>query len=457
MPSFAKPFLYGCLLTVLLAGCQPPAANPPEQQQAAESQEATESRPAEPSPETPAATENMQESVAKPEAGSTPAIAQAATSQGLQYINPLTPEEIEAGWILLFDNETLFGWKKETDINWAVNDQAITGSEGPNGLLLTEVGFADFELELEFKAEPGANAGVFLRSTDPPGHPSTHAYEINICDGHPEGAETGSIVFHKNTDPGFPTTDNQWHTMQVVADKSEIRVTVDGKLIQEFKDERENWLKSGLIGLQKNSGAVAYRKIKLKPLNLTELFNGSDLSGWREVPDSKSVVDVVDGSIHVVNGPGFLETEQTFQNPVVQFQAKTHAPELNSGLFFRAEQGTAAAPSNGYEVQIHNGFKNDDRNQPNNAGTGAIFRRVDARRVVANDLEWATITLVADGPQIATWVQGYPVVNWRDERQPDPNPRKGLRLEAGHLSLQGHDPTTDMSFRKIQAVETAPQ
>jgi hypothetical protein len=42
-----------------------------------------------------------------------------------------------------------------------------------------------------------------------------------------------------------------------------------------------------------------------------------------------------------------------------------------------------------------------------------------------------------------------------DQRAADPNPRKGLRLEAGTLMIQGHDPTTDLSFRNLRAAEQA--
>jgi len=50
-------------------------------------------------------------------------------------------------------------------------------------------------------------------------------------------------------------------------------------------------------------------------------------------------------------------------------------------------------------------------------------------------------------------VNGDPVASWTDTRAKDDNPRKGLRLAAGHLSLQGHDPTTDILFRNIRAAE----
>jgi hypothetical protein len=49
------------------------------------------------------------------------------------------------------------------------------------------------------------------------------------------------------------------------------------------------------------------------------------------------------------------------------------------------------------------------------------------------------------------WVNGLQVTDWVDERPDDPNPRRGRRLEAGHISLQGHDPTTDLDFRAIRA------
>jgi hypothetical protein len=111
----------------------------------------------------------------------------------------------------------------------------------------------------------------------------------------------------------------------------------------------------------------------------------------------------------------------------------------------------------GYECQIHNGIKEGDRRKPVDCGTGGIFRRVDARLVVANDKEWFFQTVIADGAHVSTWVNGYQVVDWLDDRSPDANPRKGLRLEAGTIMIQGHDPTTDISFRNLRIAELAPR
>ncbi len=75
------------------------------------------------------------------------------------------------------------------------------------------------------------------------------------------------------------------------------------------------------------------------------------------------------------------------------------------------------------------------------------------RRVMADDFTWFPITLVAAGNHMAAWVGGYPVSDWTDKRAPSENPRQGLRLEAGTLAIQGHDATTDLSFRHLQAAE----
>jgi hypothetical protein len=77
--------------------------------------------------------------------------------------------------------------------------------------------------------------------------------------------------------------------------------------------------------------------------------------------------------------------------------------------------------------------------------------------VVADDLEWFHLTLIAGGPQMAAWVNGLQVSDWTDDRPAHENPRQGLRLAPGTIMIQGHDPTTDISFREIRGVELSPR
>ena len=66
--------------------------------------------------------------------------------------NTLTPQELDGGWILLFDGQTDFGWHAEKKADWKVTDGTITVSSGEPGLLATTSEFADYELRLEFRA-----------------------------------------------------------------------------------------------------------------------------------------------------------------------------------------------------------------------------------------------------------------------------------------------------------------
>jgi hypothetical protein len=424
---------------ILIAGCAPAPATP-----------AATSKPTETATLAPVATESRPE---KPkEVAAAPLTPPLPPDACVPYFNPLTSEEAADGWISLFDGQSLFGWtSNKPEVNWTVKDGVITADSGPIGLLNTTVPFADYEFRCEYKMAAGGNSGVFLRTLADPKSVQTDCYELNIADEHPEGFLTGSIVGHKTAVEPIKGS-GDWKKLAVKVEGNRIVVTLDGKEVLDYTDEK-SVRKSGLIGLQKNKEKIEFRNIALRPLKTEELFNGQDTAGWHVVPGSKSEFTVKDGTIHCKNGQGFLETDRTFGNFVLQMDAQTHAADLNSGFFFRAMKGTEKDPSNGYEVQIHNGTEGGDPCRPANAGTGAIFRRISARRVIPKDNEWFTTTLVADGNRIAVWVNGYAVVDWEDTRPADPNPRKGQRLEPGHISLQGHDPTTDVSFRNIRASE----
>lgn len=372
----------------------------------------------------------------------------------LQFVAPnLTEEELRDGWVSLFDGVSLFGWDVPEDSDWHVEDGCLVAAQEPASLLTTPFQFDDFELRCDFHLESGGNSGVFLRTAESPQSPATDTWELNICDSH-ESYPTGSLVArHQAGD--VPPVEGAWHTFRVRCEGPRIEVWLDGESIVDFTDESENARTTGTIGLQMNGGRIAFRNIFLKPVGSRELFNGESLDGWSEVDGSKSRFEVVDGAIHVTNGPGFLQTDADYDDFMLHVEARTNGEALNSGVFFRAMPGTAEAPSHGYEMQIQNGFRNDDRTQPADSGTGAIFRRAAARYVVGSDHEWLTATLIAQGDRFATWVNGYQVVYWQDDRDPNENPRRGRRLEAGRFSLQGHDPTTDLDFRAVRIHEFA--
>ncbi|MGD9856303.1 MAG: DUF1080 domain-containing protein [Planctomycetaceae bacterium] len=374
-------------------------------------------------------------------------------SAAVEYHNPLTPEQIAEGWISLFDGHTLFGWESNDEtVNWRVVDGTITSDTGGQGLLHTTVPFADYEILCDFRFEPEGNSGLFLRTKHIPENAETDCYELNLADSHPTGHTTGSYVNLKQTDEPIIAS-GDWHTFHVTLDGDHSIVRIDGEVVLDFMDNQPDGPSTGFVGLQHNQGKVEFRNIFLKPLNMTDLFNGTDLTGWRVVPGSKAQFAAGDGTIHVAGDAGFLETEGTYGDFVFQTDVLLNGKDLNSGIFFRAMAGTEEAQANGYEMQIHNVVADGDPTKPTNGGTGCIFRRTEARRVVSRDNEWFTATLVAAGPRIAVWINGYQVTDWEDTRIPDENPRKGKRVDPGHLSLQSHDPATNLSFRNLRITE----
>ncbi|MDX1964416.1 MAG: DUF1080 domain-containing protein [Pirellulales bacterium] len=381
---------------------------------------------------------------------------------GLQ--NQLSPAEIQAGWILLFDGESAgpdqplpYGWYASGDAKWEVVAGEIRSSGAQPGFLVTTTDYGDFQLSAEFRAAETTNSGIFLRTVAKPTSPAVDCYELNIAAPEVSPFPTGSLVQRQKSDlshsPHGPATDDQWHRFEVTFDKGRCTVKLDGQQVLDYTDPRP--LGRGAIALQANTGPIAFRNLKLFPLGTEPIFNGRDLTGWTLFPGKASEYSVTSmGELQVKNGPGMLESTGKYGDFVLQWQVQTNGDQLNSGVFFRQIPGEF---TQGYECQIQNGYKNGDRTQPVDCGTGGFYRRQNARLVNSNDREWTAVTLVAHGPHMAAWVNGRQVSDWTDTRKPDDNPRKGLRTAAGTFSLQGHDPTTDILFRELKVAEMLPR
>jgi len=373
-------------------------------------------------------------------------------SQATAEQNRLTPEQVADGWILLFDGETLFGWQKTDGVDWQVTDGEICATKGPIGLLTTTGQFADYELHVEFKATEQTNSGVFLRTIQGPIKTSEDCYEVNIAPlDNP--FPTGSIVDRHRTDntliQSIDLWNGQWHSYDLTVQGDKITIRIDDKFVTKFTDPQPRL--RGHIGLQHNRGKIAFRNIRLKPLGTQPIFNGKDLTGWNTDRADASRFEVTEqGELRVLDGRGQIESDASYGDFVLQLECFVDGDALNSGIFFRCIPRDFLM---GYECQIQNGMKDNDPTKPADCGTGGFFRRQNASRIVAKDHTWFAMTLLADGPHMAAWVDGCQVSDWTDTRKPHKNPRKGLRLEPGTLAIQGHDPTTDLRFRKLRVVE----
>lgn len=360
----------------------------------------------------------------------------------------LPAEETEKGWIRLFDGQSLFGWDMAGMADWSVKDGTLITTSGEQSLLCTAVPWQDYEFKVDFKADASTNSGIFFRTPLFPMDPKADCYELNIAPAD-NPFPTGSLVGREKVSlEDFDA--NQWHTYHVTVDAATVTVRLDDKELYSYVDP--NPLPAARIGLQHNSGTVAFKNVLVKPLGLESMLPSgaspeSELTGWKRYPDMQGSFEFDDeGNLHVKGGKGQLETYAQFDNFVLLARVKTAGPNLNSGIFFRCIPGEEM---NGYECQINNDAKDGNPAFPADCGTGGIFRRQDARIIAADDDQWFDLMLVASGPTIAAWVNGIQVSQWQDTRKPDPNPRKGLRLEPGTIMLQAHDETTDVKFKAI--------
>jgi len=354
----------------------------------------------------------------------------------------LPADELSVGWIRLFDGQSLTGWRNAGNANWKVEDGVLIATEGEAGLLCTSVRFSDFELMVDFKGTDKTNSGVFLRTPAIPSDPAKDCFELNIAPADnpfPTGSLVGRAKVKEQVDE---PESGEWHTMHAMVDRDHVQTWVNGQLSTDYMDT--TGLTAGLIGLQFREGTIRFRNIKVRPITYAVL-PAKDLKDFNTPAGSVKAELTSEGALTLTGGKGHIELLQPHANCCLQFAAQTLAENVNSGLFFRCIPGE---DMNGYECQVHHGF-NDDRRRPVDAGMGAIFRRQNAKAVLSDSAEKTYVTVIADGPLISTWVNGVQVVDFKDTREPNENPRKGLRTEAGTIMLQAHDAECKVRFDSL--------
>jgi hypothetical protein len=111
--------------------------------------------------------------------------------------NRLTDEEQRAGWSLLFDGQTLEGWRgyrkpDATGTRWKVDNGLLTvdpgdGRDTRGALdLITKETFDEFELGVEWRISPGGNSGIKYFVLEDLDTAIGHEYQIIDDERHPD-------------------------------------------------------------------------------------------------------------------------------------------------------------------------------------------------------------------------------------------------------------------------------
>ncbi|HYZ85045.1 MAG TPA: DUF1080 domain-containing protein [Bryobacteraceae bacterium] len=194
----------------------------------------------------------------------------------------------EPGFQPLFNGKDLSGWTLlgGKGSGYGVHDGAIVCERNGGGNLLTNAEYSDFILRFEFRTEPGGNNGVGIRAPLSAKDIAYQGMEIQILDhGHKkyEGwlqpwQRHGSIYNVVAAKPAPLKPAGQWNEQEIIADKRHIVVKVNGETVvdanlDDVKDpeilkKHPGILRpSGHIGFLGHGDEVAFRNIRIKPLN----------------------------------------------------------------------------------------------------------------------------------------------------------------------------------------------
>lgn len=366
----------------------------------------------------------------------------------------LPADQLEDGWVRMFDGQSLFGWFVVGKANWSIADETLRVSRGERSYLCSSFQLVSCEFKVDFRCDEDTNSGIFLRTGPQPENVGEDCLELNIAP--PSNAyPTGSFVERKKLEPselkatlGKSFDPTEWHTYHVKLKDTSVEVFLDGKQVMELKDFSAKPI--GHISLQHNSGRVEFRNILLRPTSGTALPLGDNWEeAWTKSTKDEAELDVqvAEDGLQLVGGLGQIQSNDDFGDFFLQAAYTLAEPEVNSGIFFRCIRDNML---DGYECQVNHATEDGDSLRPADAGAGAIFRRQNARIVIGDGTTKTHLTILANGPQIVTWVNGVQVADFYDSREPNDNPRRGLRTEPGPVSIQAHDPGTKVTFHKLQ-------
>ena len=183
---------------------------------------------------------------------------------------------------------------------------------------------------------------------------------------------------------------------------------------------------------------------------MTELFNGKDLTGWTAGENPGSFY--VENGVLVCSGARghlFYDTDNPYKNFELTAEIKT-LPLANSGIYFHTSFQKTDWPEKGYEVQVNNSHIGAD-NYRETKKTGSLYAVRNVHYQMVNDGEWFTMRIKVVENHVEVYVNDIKVV---DYIQPD-NPwrseeHKDRLLGAGTFALQAHDEKSTVYYKSIK-------
>ena len=220
---------------------------------------------------------------------------EAATHPGL------TEAQQSEGWKLLFDGKSLNGWqifKGRKNNTWEAKDgmlhckalnEKVKGDGDERADLMTGETFENFELSLDWKISPQGNSGVIYRATEEFEQPYYSGPEYQLIDDlgyQPKPTDkqlTGADYDMYATEPKSLKPVGEWNNTKIVVNGKHVEHWLNGQKIVEYEFGSPDWLKrkeaskwkdakgyglatKGHIDLQDHGHEVWFRNIMIRNL-----------------------------------------------------------------------------------------------------------------------------------------------------------------------------------------------
>jgi len=366
------------------------------------------------------------------------------------WAEPLSHDELQSGWLRLFDG-TMSGWTATGD--WQMKDNTLTSDMSFSRRIITAYPLPDFLLKFDYRLSATPSGAALRIRTSRDGEPAESGYRIPLSDSSKDWP-VGSIV-NRSAAQAASLSLNAWHSVTVEALGDHIKVEIDGRTTADIYDDAVH---SGCIAFESTRGvALDVRDVRAKPLNIKQIFDGTDLAGWKNVPYEPSAKkglfhvfggdtkphsaewSVKAGAVHGEKGPGSIESGTSYENFVLQLKATANADpnkkDAYPALYARNGAGTFGT---GYPIGI-------------GAHIGEIGALSKPRKPVDNSHGNVLETIIADGRNFYIFLDGTLASVYHDTRPEATSLKQGARVSSGAFSLEIPKDVNSVDFSTIAA------